>query len=294
MVSMFFLLLEKTRYVPWADHDGIFLIRMSSSLAKMRPARVLGLCLEIPADSWYESVECTPALPATPQGVSMKTNGYDGFLEKRLVRYDEWLRDGKIAYSSRVIPVSESINAKQHIFPTERALEILGKARKIALQNCECRTHYKRCDKPLEVCFILNEVADKYVSQGRGRYATLNEAESVLRQANESGLVHLSLYMPDHEIFALCSCCPCCCHDLQILREYDRPDLVVRSEFVAVTDGTECTHCGACVDRCPFHARVLGNGKMEYTPDKCLGCGLCVTVCPAGATSMELLPSAKI
>jgi ferredoxin len=219
----------------------------------------------------------------------MKPQNGDGFLDKRIARYDEWLRDGKISFSSRVVPVSESIEAKQQVFPTEKALEILGKARLIALQNCECRSHYKRCEKPLEVCFVLNDVADKYVDKGRARYVTLKEAEGVLRKANENGLVHLSLYMPDHEIFALCSCCPCCCHDSQILRQYDRKDLVVRSEYVTVTDPSKCTNCGACVDRCAFEARVYRDERMEYMPDKCLGCGLCVTTCPVEATSMHLL-----
>ena len=62
----------------------------------------------------------------------MKRHDGDGFLEKRIVRYDEWLRDGQISFSSRVVPVSESIDAKQYIFPTEKALEILGKASSIS------------------------------------------------------------------------------------------------------------------------------------------------------------------
>jgi ferredoxin len=219
----------------------------------------------------------------------MEPQDGDGFLDKRIARYDAWLRDGKISFSSRVVPVSESIEAKQQVFPTEKALEIIGKARSIALQNCECRSHYKRCEKPLDVCFVLNEVADKYVEKGRARYVTMKEAEGVLRKANENGLVHLSLYMPDHYIFALCSCCPCCCHDLQILRQYDRKDLVVRSEYVAVTDPSKCMNCGACVDRCAFEARVYRDEIMEYTADKCLGCGLCVTTCPVGATFMQRL-----
>lgn len=219
----------------------------------------------------------------------MKPPSGDEFLEKRIVRYDKWIRDGQISYSSKVVPVSESIEARQCIFPTERALEILGKARSIALQNCECRTHYKRCEKPLEVCFVLNGVADKYVEKGRARYATLKEAEDILKKANESGLVHLSLYMPDHEIFALCSCCPCCCHDLQILSQYDRKDLVVRSEYAATTDAAACTNCGACVERCSFEARIMNDGQMEYAPDKCLGCGLCATTCPAAAITMQRL-----
>jgi hypothetical protein len=88
----------------------------------------------------------------------MEPQDGDGFLDKRIARYDEWLRDGKISFSSRVVPVSESIEAKQQVFPTEKALEIIGKARSIALQNCECRSHYKRCEKPLDVCFVLTRL----------------------------------------------------------------------------------------------------------------------------------------
>lgn len=38
-----------------------------------------------------------------------KTHQMDPYLEKRLSKYDEWLDKGLISYSSRVIPVSESL-----------------------------------------------------------------------------------------------------------------------------------------------------------------------------------------
>lgn len=77
----------------------------------------------------------------------------DSFLEKRLVKYDEWLNKAQISYASKVIPVSESFNTKQWVLPTEQTMEILRQAKSVAVQNCECRTHYKRCDNPLEVRF---------------------------------------------------------------------------------------------------------------------------------------------
>ncbi|RPH48615.1 MAG: 4Fe-4S dicluster domain-containing protein [Desulfobacteraceae bacterium] len=49
-----------------------------------------------------------------------------------------------------------------------------------------------------------------------------------------------------------------------------------------------CIHCGECVDRCVFGARVFRDEKMEYDADVCPGCGLCVTRCPVEAISMEL------
>lgn len=212
----------------------------------------------------------------------------DPFLEKRIVKYDKWLNKGRISHSSKVIPISESFNAKQWVLPTEQVMEILRTAKSVAVQNCECRTHYKRCDNPLEVCLLLNDVGDKFVAKGEARHVDLTEAADILKKANESGLVHLSLYMPDHEVYALCSCCPCCCHDLQIVKQFGRKELMVRSEYVAVTVPEDCIHCGECVDRCVFGARVLQDERMEYNIDACLGCGLCVTSCPAEAISMEL------
>ena len=212
----------------------------------------------------------------------------DPFLEKRLVNYDKWIDKGQISSSSKIIPVSESFFTKQWVLPTEQVMEILTNANSVAVQDCECRTHYKRCDKPLEVCFLLNKVGDKFVSKGEARHVSLTEAAGILKKANENGLVHLALYMPDHEIFALCSCCSCCCHELQIVKLTERKELMVHSEYMASTNSETCIHCGDCVDRCIFDARILNDEQMEYNPEVCLGCGLCVTVCPVDATAMIL------
>lgn len=217
----------------------------------------------------------------------MKPNNKDLFLEKRLEKYDNWLKAGKIPYASRVVPVRESVEAKQLVMPSEQALEILRAADTIALTDCECRTHYKRCDNPLEVCFLLDDVAVKNIEKGRGRQVSLEKAKDVLRYANEKGLVHLSFYMPGNKIYAFCSCCYCCCHDLQLLRLYDRADLIARSKYIAVTDIKACTDCGECIDRCLFGARVQEEERMHYNPEACYGCGLCVNVCPEEATVLK-------
>jgi ferredoxin len=210
----------------------------------------------------------------------------DPFLEKRLVKYDKWLSMGQISCASKVIPVSESLRAQKWVLPAEQMLELLRNAKSVALQDCECRTHYGRCDKPLEVCMILDEIGDKLVEKGEARHITLDEAAEVLRNADESGLVHLSLYMPDHKVWALCSCCECCCHDIRIVKEYGRKDILVRAEYAAETDMAACIHCGDCVPRCAFEARSVVDGRMVYDSAACLGCGLCVSVCPVEATGM--------
>ncbi|MBI9092566.1 MAG: 4Fe-4S binding protein [Desulfobacterium sp.] len=210
----------------------------------------------------------------------------DPFLEKRVKTYDQWLERGEISFSSRVIPVSESIEAKKWVLPTDRAMEIVNSATSIALQPCECRSHYQRCDHPLDTCLLFDQVGDRLIAKGQARQITPIEAAEVLKKANKSGLVHLTLYMPDHKIFALCSCCSCCCHDLQIVKQYHRKELMMRSDFVPVTDKEACIHCGACVDRCVVAARQITNDELEFDADRCLGCGLCVTPCPVDAVTM--------
>jgi Pyruvate/2-oxoacid:ferredoxin oxidoreductase delta subunit len=216
----------------------------------------------------------------------MDDNTRDVFVEDRLAKYDKWYREGKIPFSSKVIPVRESVEGKQWVMPTEQVLEFLRNARSFAVTHCVCRSHYKRCDNPTEICFLINDAADAEVTQSTARQLSLEEAEKLLHQADERGLVHLTVYNATQHPYAICSCCSCCCHDLQFLQKHGRADLVVRSEYVAQTNMDACTHCGDCIERCVFDARVWEGDRMHYDPVACYGCGLCVTVCPAQATVM--------
>ncbi|MBN1271181.1 MAG: hypothetical protein JXB26_02825 [Candidatus Aminicenantes bacterium] len=171
--------------------------------------------------------------------------------------------------------------------PSEQVKELLRKARSIALTECECRAYYKRCDKPLEVCFLLDKAGDKFVEKGLARHITKKETDDVLRKANENGLVHLCLYMPDKKVYAVCSCCACCCHEFQIVKQYQRRDLMVKSDYVAETNIQACIHCGACAERCLFDARHFKNSRLVFNAALCAGCGLCVTTCPAECTTLK-------
>lgn len=212
----------------------------------------------------------------------------DDFLKKYLDRYETWNREGSISHSSQVIPVGTTLDTKQWILPSEQAIEILQNARIIGLQKCHCRQHYSRCDKPLEVCLILNDMATTLIEKGIARKITLSEASEVLQEGDTHGLVHLSLFMPDHQIFALCSCCACCCHDLQLVLKHQHPEILAHADYIAITDPERCTDCLACVDRCIFSARRIDANSLKYDPQACLGCGLCVSVCDPNATVMVL------
>lgn len=218
----------------------------------------------------------------------------DEFLDGWLERYDRWMEEGKIPFSSKVVPVGESFTKQQWVMPSAQVFDILRNARTFAVAHCVCRRHYRRCNHPVEVCFFVNDYAEKFVSKGLARHLPLEEAREILKKADESGLVHLTLYRPDQYVYAVCSCCSCCCHDLQLLLKHGRDYLVARSEYIARTDSEACTHCGVCVDRCVFGARLADGERVTYDEAKCYGCGLCVSSCPAEATTMVLNRSGTV
>ncbi len=210
----------------------------------------------------------------------------DSYLTKYSNRYDKWFQEGKVSFTSKVIPIEKSLDAKQWVIPTQQAISILDKANSFALTECACRVNYQ-CDKPKEVCFLLNDVADKAVEKSEARRVDKNEAIKVLQIASKAGLVHLSLYRPGQEVFALCNCCSCCCHDLQLLIKYKRTELVVHSEFMAVTDSDLCIECGLCTQTCPFNARDLTDKGLSFDADHCYGCGVCIPICSEKAIEMR-------
>ena len=45
-----------------------------------------------------------------------------------------------------------------------------------------------------------------------------------------------------------------------------------------------CTHCGACVPRCPAGALQLSAGKVLWDPAACVQCDTCLKTCPNSAS----------
>lgn len=218
----------------------------------------------------------------------MKKIERDEALEQRMHRVDAWIRKGKIPCSSKVIPVQQSLEFLQWVLPTQQVLEILRNSRSFALADCLCRTTHQRCGNPLEVCFYTNDVADKKVEKGKARLISLQESAEVLQLANRHGLIHLSIYNPEQHLYALCSCCECCCHDIEFMKTLGRPDLLAHADYVALVDTDTCVQCGNCTERCVFDAQRKASGVVVFHQDKCYGCGLCVSTCASDAIRMVL------
>ena len=208
-------------------------------------------------------------------------------LTKRLERYDGWVKEGKIPSSSSVIPVGKSLEARQWVLPGAQVMEYINRARTVALTECDCRKKYRNCGNPLEVCLLLDDSAEKAAAKGGARVVAAGEAAKALELADRHGLVHLAIHKPGQAPFAICSCCACCCHDLQFLRSYGRGDLIAHSDYLAHWDEQACNHCGICVDLCSFGARVWQDGGVVHIPEQCYGCGVCVPACPTGALALK-------
>lgn len=61
--------------------------------------------------------------------------------------------------------------------------------------------------------------------------------------------------------------------------------------FPLQLDKTACTSCGACQQKCTFHAIALSDAYPEIATADCRLCGACVKACPTGA--LTLAPKQK-
>lgn len=215
------------------------------------------------------------------------------YMTTRLEIYDGFLESAKIETSSEVLTTWEALSFHRHphegittVVVQDEAKEILNHARTIALLPCSCRLTFQRCTKTVETCLNLDAAAEEALSRGVGRGISKSEAEEILAVANREGLVHLAIHAPGKPRYALCSCCPCCCHDLQALLRYGRTEWIRRANYVAITDQDQCISCGECANRCYFGVRTISQGKLVLDETKCYGCGLCITSCPIGAIQM--------
>ncbi|MCW4029723.1 MAG: 4Fe-4S binding protein [Candidatus Bathyarchaeota archaeon] len=185
------------------------------------------------------------------------------------------------------IPVNLYIEGTQRVLDLSQMEQILSQSKHISISDCACRKKIRKCEAPLDVCFSLDERAEKLAKKGSARKVSLAEALDALRRSHEAGLVHLTItYQGKDKPEVVCSCCSCCCHSLSGLIRFGMPDAVVASKYVAQIDSDKCVNCGKCISRCQFKARRIENGQVSYEVKRCFGCGVCVSTCPTGAISL--------
>ncbi len=193
----------------------------------------------------------------------------------------------------RTIQVNSRLILQYPVVPYNDAFQIIDGQEKIALANCVCRAMGKLngtgCTKPLEACLSFGTFADYYVENNAGRYVNKEEAKSILKQSDETGLVVQvsNSRMPG----SMCACCSCCCIMLKSLKMQGNPAASSGSNYFAENNTEECTGCEKCLERCQMGAVEIDDGKSVINRGRCIGCGLCISTCPS--ESLRLIQKQK-
>ena len=191
----------------------------------------------------------------------------------------------------RTIPVQRSVDVTHHVAAYDDAVEILKSKDSIVVAECICRKRKKvadsGCDKRLEACFMFGSMGQLYIDRGMGRKVDLDEAISILKEAQESGLVTQPATTQNPA--GMCNCCGDCCGVLLAIKEHPRPAELVCSNYFATVDRELCAGCEICLERCQMDAIEMDEDNIAVVNrDRCIGCGLCVITCSTEA--MRLVP----
>ena len=208
-----------------------------------------------------------------------------------IVDHDFW----KKAPQLRTIPVGESVSSEAAVMAYEQAEAVLNSKETFAVSNCICRQEHELlgdpCDKPMESCLSFDMAARHAIHIDRARAIDRDEALSILKRAEEAGLVLQPAN--DQDPLFICTCCGCCCGVLRSMKLHPKPASVVSSPFIAAINAELCEGCGICETRCQMEAISLDDGYASLDLDRCIGCGLCVPTCPSEALSLVRKPEAE-
>lgn len=197
----------------------------------------------------------------------------------------------------QIIPVERSLGTpEEFVLPSQTVEEIINKFDDIAVGRCFCRQRRKvlgdecKTDAPVLNCFSFGKSARHTSAQGFARKVGRDEALKILKEAEQSGLIHKAIHPGARESSletSICNCCKDCCDTFRIWRDGTLP-MINSTYHLSMIDTDACTGCGACLEWCPTDAITIGeDGVARRDENACLGCGVCARFCPESAISLK-------
>lgn len=217
---------------------------------------------------------------------------FDGFYDQYVTVHAKGLR---------ALPIQQTIEDTRQILPYEDVVQVLDNFEYFTVSTCPCRQRKKlddeshTCRKPMGNCLHFDILGRYCVENDMGREITREEAEQILKESADAGLVHgVSNWREKPD--TICNCCSCCCLWMEAYHKLDHHKSLDASNYRVEIKPETCKVCGLCVKRCPMDAIQLkfsskATNKFSKAPvldpDLCLGCGVCVHKCPTDSLTLK-------
>lgn len=202
------------------------------------------------------------------------------------------LKNLEVPAMVRVIPVESKVEVQNTVLDADSARRIFQEAELVSVVPCACRLvarkngRGKDCPAPADsVCLQTNAFAKGVLNRGLGRKISNAEALRRIGAAEDAGLVHMIRNNIKKDMF-MCNCCSCCCSGLHFVNQLGYFAGIAPSRFRIKLDQDACSGCGACEDRCQFHA-IKVDKAASINLERCYGCGNCALACPEEALVLE-------
>ncbi len=229
------------------------------------------------------------------------------------------LREGIQSHYDIVLPQLKNLPATEEIIPVEKfitkksiqidktistgidvvitaksATDIIDEYDDIAITHCYCREARRLVGDPCkindssEVCINLGKSAQFAIKYNYAKPISKKDAKKVIREAENSGLVH-KIFQSDlnfgRVIDGICSCCKCCCGVFRSFHAGTWP-YHTKTSYTARINSKTCKGNGICVEKCPMENIILNDKKIAVLQGKCIGCGICAHFCENNAIVM--------
>ena len=164
----------------------------------------------------------------------------------------------------RVIPIERTLPKGETPDPRDTLSYYLDKYDTYSVGACSCRTSRTEMGEGCghlanDRCLKLGKAAKYFIRTGKDREITRAEAEEILRNCEDEGLMHCIPNIEsikDGNTTAICDCCGCACFGLRPVEEFKTTEAVA-SNYRCEVDPMNCVACGKCVENCPVNAIKL-------------------------------------